>query len=140
MEDLFKKFLYTGVGLVSLTAEKLQESVDELVGKGKLSEKEGKKLLDDFFDSTEAKRGEFEEKLREAAESVIERFSVPSKAEYDALKKRVEELEAQLTEAQKPAARRGRPPGSKSAPTKKTPAKKTTRRKAEPPAGDAPEA
>ncbi|RMG63875.1 MAG: hypothetical protein D6722_17315, partial [Bacteroidetes bacterium] len=114
------------------------ESVDELVGKGKLSEKEGKKLLDDFFDNTNAKRGEFEEKMREAVESVVERFSVPSKAEYDALKQRVEELEAKLAEAQteKPAARRGRPPGSKTT-AKKTPAKKTTRRKA-PPAEEPP--
>lgn len=134
MEDIFKKFLYTGVGLVSLTAEKLQESVDELVGKGKLSEKEGKKLLDDFFDTTEAKRGEFEEKLREAAENVIERFSVPSKAEYDALRQRVEELEAKLAAAEKPAARRGRPP--KSTPTKKPAAKKTTRRPASDDTGD----
>ena len=31
MEDLFKKFLYTGVGLVSTTVEKFQKSVEKLV-------------------------------------------------------------------------------------------------------------
>ena len=49
MEDLFKKFVYTGVGLVSLTAEKLQKSIDTLVEEEKISEKEGKKIVNDFF-------------------------------------------------------------------------------------------
>ena len=46
MEDLFKKFLYTGVGLVAMTAEKIQKSVDKLISDGKLSIDEGKKLID----------------------------------------------------------------------------------------------
>jgi len=46
MEDLFKKFLYTGVGLVAMTAEKIQKSVDKLISDGKLSIEEGKKLID----------------------------------------------------------------------------------------------
>lgn len=46
MEDLFKKFLYTGVGLVAMTAEKIQKSVEKLISDGKLSIEEGKKLID----------------------------------------------------------------------------------------------
>ena len=34
MEDLFQKFLYTGVGLVAMTAEKIHKSVDKLVSDG----------------------------------------------------------------------------------------------------------
>jgi polyhydroxyalkanoate synthesis regulator phasin len=46
MEDLFKKFLYTGVGLMAMTAEKIQNSVDKLISEGKLSMEEGKKVLE----------------------------------------------------------------------------------------------
>lgn len=46
MEDLFKNFLYTGVGLVAMTAEKIQKSVDKLIHEGKLSIEEGKKVVD----------------------------------------------------------------------------------------------
>lgn len=46
MEDLLKNFLYTGVGLVAVTAEKIQKSVDKLISDGKLSIEEGKKLVD----------------------------------------------------------------------------------------------
>ena len=125
MEDLFKKFLYTGVGLVSMTAEKLQEAVDELVGKGKISEKEGKKILNDFFENTETKKAEFESKLKEAAEQVKEKLSFPSKTEYDALLKRVEELESKLAEEKsKPASNAKAAPKKKAAPRKKAAPKK----------------
>lgn len=96
MDDLFKKFLYTGVGLASLTAEKLQETIDDLVGRGKLSQNEGKKILDDFFSNTDAKKEEFEAKLREAAESAMERFSMPTKEDVTALNQRIAELEKQI--------------------------------------------
>lgn len=46
MEDLFKNFLYTGVGLVAMTAEKIQKSVGNLIHDGKLSIEEGKKVVD----------------------------------------------------------------------------------------------
>lgn len=96
MEDILKRFLYTGVGLAALTAEKLQESVDELVNKNKLSETEGKKILDDFFNSTEARREEFESKLKESAEQVLDRISLPTKVEVEELQQRVEQLEAEV--------------------------------------------
>lgn len=46
MEDVFKNFLYTGVGLFAMTAEKIQKSVGKLMSEGKLSIEEGKKVVD----------------------------------------------------------------------------------------------
>ncbi|MEL7533459.1 MAG: hypothetical protein AAFN10_19250 [Bacteroidota bacterium] len=120
MEELFKRFLYTGVGFVAMTAEKLQESIDEMVGDGKLSEEEGKKLVDNFMDNAETRKQEFESKLKEAAEGVVEKFSFPSKGEYETLLKRVEELEAKLAAKE-----------SASSPKKSTTQKRTTRKKTE---------
>lgn len=123
MEDLFKKFLYTGVGLVSMTAEKLQEAVDELVGDGKISEKEGKRILNDFFENTETKKAEFESRLKDAVDQVKEKLSFPSRSEYEALIKRVEELEGQLKEEKKANAAKKKPAA------KKTTTRKTSSRK-----------
>ena len=74
MEDLFKKFVYTGVGLVSLTADKLQKSIDKLIDEEKISEKEGKKIVDDFFKKTESKKKEFEKQLQGVTEEVVKKF------------------------------------------------------------------
>ncbi|RMG74469.1 MAG: hypothetical protein D6722_02430 [Bacteroidetes bacterium] len=97
MEDLFKKFLYTGVGLVSLTAEKLQEAVDELVGQGKVSKEEGRKIVGDFVDQIESKRDEAEAKMKEWVESFTKNMNVPklaTKEDLADLVKRIEALEA----------------------------------------------
>jgi polyhydroxyalkanoate synthesis regulator phasin len=127
MEDLFKKFIYTGVGFAAMTAEKLQEAVDDLVGKGKLSKDEGKKIVDDFFENTESKKEEFESKLKEAADTVMDKLSLPTKSEFDALKKKVEDLEAKLAEAEAKAANKTTT-RKKTATGKSTAAKKTTRK------------
>ncbi len=104
MADMIKKLMYTGVGLVTTTTEKVQELVDELVEKGKLSNDEGKKVVDDLVTDTKTKRGEFEDRFRKGVEDVLSKFSLPSAAEIKALTERIEALEAQL--AKKPAAKR----------------------------------
>ncbi len=96
MEDLFKKFLYTGVGIVSTTAEKIQKTVDELVEKGNLSEEEGKKVVNDFVSDTENKKNEFETKLKELVNGVVQKFDFTSREEIEKLNARIAELEAKL--------------------------------------------
>ena len=61
--ELLKNFIYAGVGLATVTAEKAKETIDDLVEKGMISDTEGKKIIEDFFNSTEEKRKEFEKKI-----------------------------------------------------------------------------
>lgn len=93
MEDLFKKVIYTGVGLVAVTAEKLQETVDKLVEENKISREEGRKVVDELVQDTEEKRDEFEGQLKSIVEKIFNSFKVVSQKDYDALLKRVEVLE-----------------------------------------------
>lgn len=96
MEDLFKKVMYTGVGLVSTTAERIQQNIDELVKKGSLSEEEGKKVVDDLFENTESKKEEFEGKLKEMVTSAVSALNLPTKSDIDTLMSRIEELETKV--------------------------------------------
>ncbi len=96
MEDLFKKFLYTGVGLVSATAEKIQTKIDELVDKGSLSEEEGKKVVDDLLESTEGKKEEYESKFKEWFNELSNKVKSSSKSELTSLTRRIEAIEAKL--------------------------------------------
>lgn len=96
MEDLFKKFLYTGIGLVALTAEKIQTTVDDLVNQSKISEEEGKKLVEDFLKDTEAKKEEFETKLKEVTEDVVEKFDFLRADALETLQERIALLEDKL--------------------------------------------
>jgi polyhydroxyalkanoate synthesis regulator phasin len=93
MEDLFKKLLYTGVGLVAVGAEKVQKTVDQLISEDKLTVEEGKKIVDEFVSNTESKKEEFESQLRLITEKVVKGFSFATTKDLEALAARVEALE-----------------------------------------------
>jgi polyhydroxyalkanoate synthesis regulator phasin len=96
MEDLFKKFVYTGVGMVSTTLEKFQKSVEKLVDEDKLSQEEGKKLVDDLFKNTESKREEFETKLKKVVEEVMVRMNLATQTQIHELQDRLAVIETKL--------------------------------------------
>lgn len=104
MENLFKKFLYTGVGLVASTAEKVQTNINETVEKQKATENEGEKVVTDLKKDTEAKFNEMEERLRSTLDSALARFNLPNKEEMEAMKTRIAELEAELAKKEAVAA------------------------------------
>ena len=100
--DTLKNIIYAGVGLASTTSEKIKETIDELVEKGKISDTEGKKIVDDFLNSTEDKRAEFENKLKKTGEKISEKFDFLNKdKELDSLKARIKELEGQIAKMKK---------------------------------------
>ncbi|MCU0437658.1 MAG: hypothetical protein MUC49_07055 [Raineya sp.] len=93
MQDLFKKFIYTGIGFISITAETLKSTVEKLVEESKLSGDEGKKILDEFTKNTESKKKEFEDQLSKLVEKVTSRFKFVTENELQEVLKRVEALE-----------------------------------------------
>lgn len=96
MEDTFKKFLYTGVGMVTSTIEKVQTKVNELVNEGKLTENEGRKVIDDLIEDLDNKKEEYEGKVRGFMEGVLAKFDFPTRKEVSDLEAKIAELEAKL--------------------------------------------
>ncbi len=64
MDDLFKKFINTGVGLFSQGNKAMQAAIEKLVKESKLSEQEGKKIVDDLLKNSEAKRADLEKQFK----------------------------------------------------------------------------
>ena len=96
MFELFEKAVLTGIGALSLTQKKGEELLADLKEKYKFSEEEGKA----FIEKIQGVAKETREKLTEAAESevkkTVERIGLVSKTDYDALQRRLEELEKKL--------------------------------------------
>lgn len=99
MENPLKNFLYAGIGLASATTSKVQSSVDELVEKGKISDSEAKKIVDDVFENLNGKKADFEEKLNGLIQNVAEKMNYVKKDDYDNLQKRVKDLEVELAKS-----------------------------------------
>ena len=59
-QETLKSLLYAGVGFAAESSKKIQKNVDELIKKGKINEREGKKIVDTAVHNAEAKRKELE--------------------------------------------------------------------------------
>jgi polyhydroxyalkanoate synthesis regulator phasin len=96
MLDLFEKIVMTTIGVAAITQKKAEELVVEMKERYKLSEDEGKNLVERIQSMAKENR----EKVREMAEAevqkVVERLGLVSVDELERLKKRVQELEERL--------------------------------------------
>jgi polyhydroxyalkanoate synthesis regulator phasin len=96
MFELIEKVVMTTIGVAAITQKKAEELVCEMKEKYKMSEEEGKQLVEKL--QTMAR--ENKDKVREMAEvevqKVVERLGLVSVDELENLKKRIQELEARL--------------------------------------------
>ena len=81
MDDLFKKFINTGVGFLSQGNKRVQTALDKLVQESKISEHEGKKIMDDLLKSGETKRQDLEKQLQALAGNLRDRAGLGSEAD-----------------------------------------------------------
>ena len=100
MVNLIKKAFYTGLGLAVLTKEKAEELVKDLAEQAKLSEHEGKDLVESMMKQSEQARNEFQSKIDESVQAVVKRLNLASKDEVASLKAKIDELSAKLGQGQ----------------------------------------
>ena len=96
MLELIEKVVMTTIGVAAITQKKAEELVAEMKERYKLSEEEGKNLVEKIQSMARENR----EKVREMAEAevkkVVDRLGLVSVDELEQLKKRVQDLEARL--------------------------------------------
>ena len=90
--DFIKKSMLIGVGLAALTREKIENTVDELIKKGEISEKEGKEAIDELMEKSKEFKKELTEKVEKAVADAIKKLNIPTRKEFAELKNKVEQL------------------------------------------------
>jgi polyhydroxyalkanoate synthesis regulator phasin len=93
MLEFIKKAVFIGAGLASMTAEKIEEAVAEIVRKGEISEKQGRDLVQDLKERSGKARKDLGEKVEKMIEEALQKLKIPTRKEIDELKARVEQLE-----------------------------------------------
>ena len=96
MVDLIKKAFYTGLGLAVLTKEKAEELVKDFAEQAKLSEHEGKDLIDSMLKQSEQARTEFQSKIDETVQAVVKRLNLATRDEVASLQAKLDELSAKM--------------------------------------------
>lgn len=93
MASLFKNLLYTGVGVAVQAKEQIETVIQELVKEDKVSTSEGKRIVDEFLQNTDAKKENAEQELSSMVEKLVGTFGFATKTEVEELRNRVTNLE-----------------------------------------------
>lgn len=93
MFDMFKKMSLFGIGIVTLTQEKIEEFTQEMIKQGEMGKEEGKKFVKEVLSEKEKQLKEIEEKINERVRENIKKSGVVMKSDITALERKIEKLE-----------------------------------------------
>jgi polyhydroxyalkanoate synthesis regulator phasin len=97
MLNIIKKSMLTGIGLALIAKDEVEDLAKELVNKGKMSENEGTKFLEDLqkrYDQTQQK---LEEKLQKTVKDFMKKADVVTGDELKGLKKEIRDLKKAIS-------------------------------------------
>ncbi|MEE4603644.1 MAG: hypothetical protein V2J65_20345 [Desulfobacteraceae bacterium] len=97
MPDLIKKTLLAGVGLALKTWDEVEDLTKELVDKGKMTEKEGSKFLQDLQKRYEETQKKLEARVEKTVKDFLKKADVVTGDELKAVKKEVRELKKMIS-------------------------------------------
>jgi polyhydroxyalkanoate synthesis regulator phasin len=94
MLELLEKAVLTTIGVAAITQKKAEELVAEMKERFKMSEEEGKHLVDRIQTIATESREKVKEMAEAEVQKVVERVGLVSREEFDRLAKRIQELES----------------------------------------------
>ena len=98
ISDTFKKMGLFGLGLISLTQEKIEEFSQEMIKKGEISREEGRRFVKEVLSEQEKQMKDLENKIDEKVKETLEKSGVAMKNDIASLKKKIEDLEKTIQE------------------------------------------
>jgi polyhydroxyalkanoate synthesis regulator phasin len=94
--DILRTPILASVGAFSMAEEGIEKFVKDLVERGETSEKEGKKIVEDFRKRTSRNRKDFEKKTDERIEKALKALRLPTKKDITTLKRKIDKLEKRV--------------------------------------------
>ena len=93
MIESLKKVGLFGIGVLSITEEKIKQVVNELVEKGEMNKEEGKTLVHELLTEKKKQMQDFEEKISEDVQNAIGKSKIALKDDVSRLEDKITELE-----------------------------------------------
>ena len=94
--DLGDKFLLAGLGVITITKEKAEKFVKELVSRGEVTKKGSSTLINDLLNKGKRARKEIKDFIKKETTLIYKQANRASQKEVNELKKRIRQLEARL--------------------------------------------
>ncbi len=93
MFDLLKKTMLTGIGIASMTKDKIEELGKKISAESKLSAAEGKKFVNDLLKQSEKARENLEAQVQKLVKNALGKLDIPTREDLNRLEKRIKKLE-----------------------------------------------
>jgi polyhydroxyalkanoate synthesis regulator phasin len=94
--DMFEKMFLLGVGAFSITKEKAQQAVDELVERGRLSQEQGHDVVTELGQRGEHERAQFMDFVHDTMKKALDRGDIATKQDVERLEAEIAALRAQV--------------------------------------------
>ncbi|MGI6553044.1 MAG: hypothetical protein GX779_05230 [Clostridia bacterium] len=96
MMEMGRKAFLLGLGALSMTKEKAEQLVQEMVQKGELSQKEAQDFISKAIDRGREEQKQIKNWFREEIKRILAEAPLVSRAEYEKLEARLARLEAKI--------------------------------------------
>ncbi|MGI6435781.1 MAG: phasin family protein [Syntrophomonadaceae bacterium] len=93
---MMRKFLYFGLGALSLTRDKAEKIMNEMVDKGEINKDEAKQFVDDAIKRGTEEKEELRKMIKQEYEEIKSQLSFVSKKDLEALEARIKALEDRI--------------------------------------------
>jgi polyhydroxyalkanoate synthesis regulator phasin len=97
MFDLVKKSMLAGVGLALKAWDEVEEMANDMVAQGKMTEKEGRKFLDELQGRYSETQKKLEERVEKSVREILKKMDVVTQDELKALKKEIRDLKKMIS-------------------------------------------
>jgi polyhydroxyalkanoate synthesis regulator phasin len=101
MEPLLKKSILAGLGLISLTKEKIEEVVDDLVKRGELSKDESSKFVKEVMEKADQRTKEMKEWVDKRVDEAMSKIRPKALGQIEEISAKLEQLSAEVKKLQK---------------------------------------
>jgi polyhydroxyalkanoate synthesis regulator phasin len=99
--DIIRKAVFMGLGAISLTKDKAEELVDDLIKRGEVASSERFKTIDRILKEADKQEKEFQHKVSAAVQKVIVEMGLPTRKDLEEIGKTLKKIEAKMSSAEK---------------------------------------
>ena len=93
MIESLRKLGLLGIGVISITEEKIKQVVNELVEKGEMNAEEGKTLVHELLTEKRKQLQDFDEKISKDVQNAVGKSKIALKDDVSRLEDKITELE-----------------------------------------------
>lgn len=96
--DILRKAIFLGLGAITITREKAEAMVDELIKKGEVASAERYTTIDKLLKEADAQQRQFQDKINQSVQKTVAEMGLPTRKDWDAVKEELKRIEMRLTE------------------------------------------